>query len=329
MINTAGKFAFGVAAVALAVSIGYRIAVGDRAGFVILIALTVAAILLGLALSGSGANDRASWVDPEAPINEVPVGRSAATRPSWWPLGLGVAATVAFVGMAVSGKLLGFGIVLILVAAVGWLLQAWRDHPGWTRRADARFTDRVVAPLAVPLGALALILVIVLSVSRVLLAVNEKVSVAIAAVCAFFILAAFAFVASRPRTGRNLLTALGAVTLVAVAGAGVAGAAKGPREFEKKDEQKQVTVVAKNTQFGTAQITLDAKAGEQVLFRNEDPGIYHNISVYTQVQGGKPLEAGPPIRGVEKKLYTFQLQPGTYGFRCDFHANMVGTLVVQ
>src|SRR3954469_14119552 len=113
---------------------------------------------------------------------------------------------------------------------------------------------------------------------------------------------AFAFIASRPRARGTILAVLGGITLVAVAGAGVAGAAKGERDLEKKGEGPPViAVVAKNTQFNKTQLQVPGGEKFTLHFSNEDAGIYHDVSVYTQA--GKPVVAGEPVVGVGQKKY--------------------------
>ncbi|MGH9124693.1 MAG: cupredoxin domain-containing protein, partial [Acidimicrobiales bacterium] len=66
-------------------------------------------------------------------------------------------------------------------------------------------------------------------------------------------------------------------------------------------------------------------------FDNRDRGTYHNVAVYG-ANGTTPLWAGEPISGVRKIVYqtTFDLAPGSYTFRCNFHpTSMVGTFIVQ
>ena len=134
--------------------------------------------------------------------------------------------------------------------------------------------------------------------------------------------------ASRPRARGTILAVLGGITLVAVAGAGVAGAAKGEREFEKKGTSPQIVrVVAKNTKFNVTELQVPAGEKFTLHFSNEDAGIYHDVSVYTE--SGKPVVAGQPIAGVDKTNYLWDIAPGKYTFRCDFHANMTGTLTAQ
>ncbi|MDM7831417.1 cytochrome c oxidase subunit 4 [Cellulomonas edaphi] len=47
---------------------------------------------------------------------------------SWWPLAIGVAAAVAFLGMAVGFWLTGIGVVLGLIALVGWVFEFSRGQ---------------------------------------------------------------------------------------------------------------------------------------------------------------------------------------------------------
>jgi plastocyanin len=223
-------------------------------------------------------------------------------------------------------------LVACLIAAGGWLGQVFREDLSYSPRAQARVWERVVGPVGVPVSALALTAFIVICISRVLLAVNEKVSVAVALVTAVVVLAGFAFVASRPRSGRVLLGLLGGIALVALAAAGIAGAAKGERKFEPAAavNANLYSLTARNTQFSKSQLTVKAGTPITIVFHNDDPAIYHNVAIYTAPKGGSPVADGQPIQGVNKKAYVFTIpQPGTYAFRCDFHANMVGTLTVQ
>ena len=328
MINTAAKLTFALAVVAFVSAVGYGTAVGDRVGTLLFFTLGAVCVLLALAEAGSGASDRAPRFDPDTPPATVPVGSSAATRPSPWPIAAALAVGIGAVGLAVGAVVIYVGLALLALTAIGWLGQAWREHPSWTRSEDVRLVDRVVAPFAVPLGALVLVLIIVISVSRVLLAVNEKASVAVAGVCAVGVLMGFAFIASRPRTGSRILAVLAGITLVAVAGAGVAGATKGERDFEKSEPAEPTfKVVAKSTQFNVPQLQVPGGKKFAVQFTNKDSGIYHDVAVYTEE--GKPVVAGQPIAGVKKTKYEWNIPPGKYTFRCDFHANMTGTLIAQ
>ena len=47
---------------------------------------------------------------------------------SWWPLAIGVAAAVTFLGMAVGFWLSGIGVILGIIALVGWVFEYSRGQ---------------------------------------------------------------------------------------------------------------------------------------------------------------------------------------------------------
>jgi plastocyanin len=108
-------------------------------------------------------------------------------------------------------------------------------------------------------------------------------------------------------------------------------AANGYRTFEHPVPltAPPFVVVAHGTAFDTKTITVTQGQVATITFKNLDP-IYHNIAVYTSSDA--PIWNGEPIKGVKKITYThtFDLPPGTYTFRCDFHrTSMIGSFVVQ
>ena len=329
MINTAGKIYLTLAILALGSAVGYYAGIGDHAGWVLLLFLMAAATLSGLAVAGAGVSDRARYVAEDAPIEQVALGESIAPRPSNWPIVAAAAVGILAVGLSVGADVVVIGVVGGMLAAGGWLGQVWREHPGWDAAKSQRLSERFLAPLGIPLGALAVVVFMVGSVSRVLLAVNEKASVAVAFFSAFLVLLIFALVAARPRISRTVTTAVVGVVAISLATAGVAGAAKGERPFEKREPgTHEVDITAKDTSYDTKVLSAPAKQHFHVRFANRDPGIYHNVGIYTQ-KTNQPVVDGQPIAGVAKITYDFIIDtPGTYDFRCDFHANMVGTLTV-
>ncbi|MDQ1395600.1 MAG: hypothetical protein QOG64_859 [Acidimicrobiaceae bacterium] len=333
MINTAARLYLALALVAVISAVAYNGAIGDRAGALLLLYLFLAAAIAGVAMLATGIQDSAPRIAEDAsPPELIPVGRAAMARPSNWPIVGGVALGLVALGLSLGAPMVVVGLVACAIAAGGWLGQVFREDPSFTPRHQARVWERVVGPIGVPLSALALTAFIVVCVSRVLLAVNEKVSVVVALAVAILVLAGFAFVAARPRSGRTLLGLLGGAALVALAAAGIAGAAKGERQFEPAAavNPNVFSLTAKNTQFSKSQLTVKAGTEVTISFHNDDPGIYHNVGIYTAPKGGSPVADGQPIKGVDKKAYVFDIKaPGTYAFRCDFHANMVGTLTVQ
>lgn len=334
MFNTAAKLQLGFAAATLVMAVVYAFSADDPAGFVLITGVCVAAVLAALALSGSGFNDRAP-VFPAAteapPLEMVSVERSRVPRPSPWPFVAALATGVLGIGLAVGRPVVIIGIVCGLVAAGGWLAQSWREDASYTRREGSRIAERMLAPVGLPLMAIGLVGVIVISVSRVLLAVPKTASIGLALVMSVALMSAFFALSARPRIGRSTLVLLAGSAVVAVVTAGGVSAASGYRTFEKHAaEGGPETVVAQGTQFKQREIKVTEGSIATIEFKNLDRGTRHNIAVYSSEKGGVPYWNGEPIMGIEKILYTytFTMPPGTYAFRCDFHANMTGTFTV-
>jgi plastocyanin len=93
-----------------------------------------------------------------------------------------------------------------------------------------------------------------------------------------------------------------------------------------------IDLVAKNVAFDKSTITVPAGADVTVNFDNEDAGIPHNFSVYTDSSAKTAIFVGEIISGPKTITYHFTAptQPGTYFFRCDVHPTiMTGTFIVQ
>ncbi|MDQ1392321.1 MAG: hypothetical protein QOF30_1298 [Acidimicrobiaceae bacterium] len=334
MFNTVAKIELGLAFAALVMAVAAAVVDSDPGAFVLIFGVCIAIALSGLALTGSGFTDRAPrYASPQdaPPVQMVSVGRSQAAKPSPWPLAGAAALGIVGIGLAVGHTLVEVGLVWGVLAAAGWLSQAWRADPSFSRREGARVSTRLLSPVGLPLTAVFLIGVIVISISRLLLTLSRTGSIIAAFLLALGLLVAFFMLAARPHLGRNSLVFLGTCAVVAVVSLGSVSAANGYRTFEHHEtgEQPPFTVVAQGTAFKEKTITVTAGELATIQFKNLDP-VYHNVAVYSD--SGNPFWNGEPIKGVNKITYThtFDLPPGTYTFRCDFHpSSMVGQFVVE
>jgi plastocyanin/uncharacterized membrane protein len=74
---------------------------------------------------------------------------------------------------------------------------------------------------------------------------------------------------------------------------------------------------------------LSVPAGEPfgLAFDNEDDGVPHNVSIYTDDSAAQSLFVGRLVDGPKNVTYDVPaIDPGTYYFRCDVHPQMNGTL---
>jgi plastocyanin len=93
-----------------------------------------------------------------------------------------------------------------------------------------------------------------------------------------------------------------------------------------------VYVMAQNLAFNVSQITVPASSAVTVNLNNQDSGVPHTFSVYTNSAATTAIFVGSTVTGVATATYTFTAPsvPGTYFFRCDVHPTMMnGSFVVQ
>jgi cytochrome c oxidase subunit 2 len=96
-----------------------------------------------------------------------------------------------------------------------------------------------------------------------------------------------------------------------------------------------LTVVAKSIAFDTSCIEVPAAGTTKLVLDNQDPGVPHNLEIYTNEQATTRLAGatGPSdvVTGVAQTSYQISgLPPGTYFFRCDIHpTQMTGKFVVK
>jgi plastocyanin len=89
------------------------------------------------------------------------------------------------------------------------------------------------------------------------------------------------------------------------------------------------TVTAHNLSFSTNKLNATAGQAFAITFNNNDPGVQHNIGIYTDANYTNERFKGNIITGVDTATYNVPpLTAGTYYFKCDIHPTMTGTLIV-
>lgn len=219
------------------------------------------------------------------------------------------------------------------------------------------FRQRVFLPIILPLGVIAGFFGFAWMLSRVLLAVEETASTAIALGLAVYLLAIAAIVSSRPRITSRALgvgVALGLVALVTAgliasgvgmrelehaageeghaetAGGEGGAAAEAPSEAEGEDTAPDepggpLEWVAEDIEFVSAPET--AKAGEVEISLVNNGQAPHNVT-FPEISDEPIVTANPG----ETKTETAELEPGTYDYICSVpghEASMNGELTVE
>jgi len=92
------------------------------------------------------------------------------------------------------------------------------------------------------------------------------------------------------------------------------------------------SLTAQAISFDKSSLTVQAGAPITINFTNNDTGIPHNFSLYSDSSATQSIFIGKIITGPATTAYTFiaPAAPGNYFFRCDVHPTvMTGTFIVK
>jgi plastocyanin len=127
---------------------------------------------------------------------------------------------------------------------------------------------------------------------------------------------------------KRLTFAFGLLALAAVLAAcsGASAEAPTPAAPASSPSGDAVTIVAKDIKFGPAAVSVKADSAFDIVFDNQD-GAPHNISI-SNASGANVFKG--EIVSAKKVTYSVPaLTAGTYGFVCEVHPEMKGTITAQ
>jgi len=111
----------------------------------------------------------------------------------------------------------------------------------------------------------------------------------------------------------------------APAPSGSASASASPTASASSGNGDVVEVEAEGIAFTTPEVTAPADTPFQILFKNQDAGLPHNIEI--KDAAGASLFKGAVFNGVAEQTYDAPaLAAGDYPFLCNVHPTMTGTI---
>ena len=292
MITTGSKLFYGLGTVATVGAILWFVQNdGGSIGVVSLAFLAVALFFLGAIASFSRdghvlSTDTAAH--PTAAAADRPAGRSL------WPFGVALSVGISVVGLVSSPGIFKVGVALLLAFGVEWMVQGWSERAS----ADAGYNEKVrgwvIHPLEIPIGASLLLGVIVLSFSRVMLALSAEAGPIVFAVLASLVLFFGVVLAFRRGANMRVLGGIGAVIVVALGGLGIALALNGERE--------ELVIAAAEDHLATRPCEETEEEADHNASRSM--GAKSNIAAVITLEGGalSAHQVGFPVDGTSITL---------------------------
>ena len=318
MITTSSKLFYGLGSAAFVAAIVWMIANDGGSGAVALVFVAIALIFLG-AIASYVRDGHVLLTDTEQ-HDSAPAAQRGSGR-SWFPLGTALSLGTVIVGLVTSPGIFKVGVALLLAMLGEWLIQNWSDRASSDPSYNESVRGRVVHPLEIPIAGALLLAVIVLSFSRVFLALSKDAGAIVFSIIGIVVLFFGSMVSIRPGTSRRVVGTICGVALVGLSVVGVALALDGEREqlteaaeedhfahrgcgeeVEYSDEDAGRAVSAKSSVAATVtlkdgalyaemdgysgpltSITLQRSLNSSILFHNEDEGEHRMVVTYGKV----------------------------------------------
>jgi plastocyanin len=206
--------------------------------------------------------------------------------------------------------------------------------------SEANNRQSLLLPILLPVGALIVIGVVLIGLSRVLLSISHAAATVVALIAATSVVAVAAFVASRKRvTGVTLFSMVAAVAGIAMVAGGLAVVAAPLEETEAGEGPPEGVVVdlaapegAAVDGFSTDALSVPSDEPFTIAFDNADPAVQHNVVIFDGADAeALSLFTGELITGPAKVDYKVEpVAEGEYFFHCEVHpTTMTGTITAS
>jgi hypothetical protein len=301
VITTSSKLFYGLGAGSLVGAVLWMISGSSALGAVALFFLAVALVFAG-SIASFVRDGHVLSTDTAAHATAAATNRSP--QASLWPLGTAISVGVLVVGLISSPGIFKVGVALTLAMLGEWMIQNWSERGSADSAYNTKIRDYLVHPLELPVAGALLLAVIVLSFSRLMLALDKSAGVAVFGVAAALVLAVGTLIAFRRNVSRRIVGAMSAVVLVALASAGVATALDGERE--------QLTEAAAEDHFAHRGCTEEKEYSDKKASRSV--GAKSNVLATVTLRDGQLIAEVAGYEGVQSEVYIQRANPSTILF---------------
>ncbi len=301
MITSSSKLFYGLGALSVAGAVLWMISGNSALGAVALLFLATALIFMG-AIASFTRDGHVLSTDTAAHASAAAAQRGP--RSSLWPIGTAISVGVIVIGLISSPGIFKVGVALTLAMLAEWMVQNWAERGSADAAYNTKIRDYIVHPLELPVAGALLLAVIVLSFSRLMLALDKSVGVAVFGVAAALVLVVGTVVAFRRNVSPRIVGAMSGVVLVALAGAGVATALDGERE--------QLTEAAAEDHFAHRGCTEEKEYSDKKASRSI--GAKSNVLATITLRDGQLIAEVAGYPEPQAELYIQRTNPSTILF---------------
>jgi hypothetical protein len=233
MFTTGSKLFLGATALSIAAAVIYGNAKAGAAGWLGVLGLLSAALAFGLLFGVNWyTKDGNVSAMSETATAEAPAARRPAER-SVWPALAAIGVGTVAVGAVSKPIVFKAGVVLLLAAAIEWVVRSWSERAS----ADASYNDglrkRLLHPIEFPVLAAVGLGVLIYSFSRVMLWIDKSAGPAVFVVTGALILFGGFVFASKPSLKKGVVTGVCAIGALGLISTGAVMAFDGQRHIEE------------------------------------------------------------------------------------------------
>jgi hypothetical protein len=190
----------------------------------------------------------------------------ATARPSAWPLLAALGATTLALGLATFRAIFVIGLVVLILAAIEWLVQAWSERASADTAYNAHARNFLVDPIELPVLGAAGAAIVVYSFSRVMLGLPSKSATVVAfSIVATLVLLIGTLVGVARAASKVALGGTFGIAAVALIAGGAIYGLNGERETHP---HHTIGDVAEENECGPEETEADERASQTVAAKS-------------------------------------------------------------
>jgi len=274
MLTTGSKLFLGATILSVVAAIVYGLSTSGGPGWLgvmgLLSAATAFAFMFGINYYTRDGNVSAM---SEHAVAESPAAAPPVPRSMWPVIG---AIGVGAIALGAVSKPIVFkgGVVVVLAAAVEWMVQAWSERASADPEYNADLRKRMLHPVEFPLLAAAGLGVVIYSFSRIMLWVNKSGGPVVFVIAGGVLLFGGFLIAARPTIRSGVITGVCAVAVLGLVATGALMAIDGQRTIaEHPTTQTDNNAVCLLDKEGPGEQSEVDKKGSQAVSSKASVGL--------------------------------------------------------